>query len=120
MADFDAERVDISLDQGDDETFAITRQDSDGNAKSISGYTFWLTIKNDYSDSDADAAVQKTVTSHTDAANGKTEIDLTSSDTGDLSGNYFYDIQEKDGSGNVNTLVKGKLWFSPDVTDSTS
>lgn len=122
MSNFDgtAADQDFAFDQGDDETFAITREDSDGNAKDISGYTFWLTIKSNRSDSDANAVVQNKVTSHTDAANGQTEIDLTNSDTNSLAGNYHYDIQEKTDGGSVNTLVQGTMYFRTDVTNSTS
>lgn len=121
MSDFNAAapRQDIELDEGDDETFALTRQDSSGLAIDISGYTFWLTVKNDPEDTDANAVLQKTVTAHTDAANGQTEIDLTNSDTEDLQGRYWYDIQEKTSGGTINTLMHGTLYFQPDVTEAT-
>lgn len=116
----DAEVVDLSLNEGDDDTFVITKKDSDGNAEDISGWTFWLTIKADREDTDANATVQKKVTSHTDAANGETEISLTNSDTSDLQGKYYYDMQYKDGSSNIKTFMTGKIFFQPDVTESTS
>lgn len=116
----DAPTRDFVFDQGDDEPFQITRQNDDGTAKDITGYTFWLTIKSSKEDSDADAVVQKTVTSHTDAVNGETTIDLTNADTDGLAGSYVYDIQEKTASGNINTLLKGTMYFDEDVTESTS
>ena len=122
MSTFDATAADQNLefDQGDDEVINITRKDSDGNTIDITGYTFWLTIKASKSDSDADAVVQKTVTSHTDAVNGETKFSLADTDTDSLSGHYFYDIQEKTAGGGINTLMAGSMRFETDVTDSTS
>lgn len=119
MSSFAAPVVDFEIDQGDDETFSITRQYSDGTAKPISGYTFWLTIKESIEESDADAAVQKTVTTHTDPGNGETEIDLPAAETATLAGLYKYDIQEKTAAGSINTLLQGTLYVGPDVTDSS-
>lgn len=119
MSEFLAETHNLSIDQGDDETLAITRQDADGNAIDISGYTYWLTVKADINDSDADAEVQKQVTTHVDAANGRTDITLTASDTEPLAGNYHYDIQEKTNAGNINTLMHGTLTVREDVTEAT-
>lgn len=118
--DIGGTRHDFTLMEGDTETFSITKEDSDGNPVDISGWTFWLTIKSDSEDTDANAAVQKKVTSHTDAANGETEIELTSSDTDDLQGDYDYDIQYKDGAGDVVTPLYGTIHFRADVTEATS
>lgn len=115
----EAERVDLSMTSGDDETFSITYKDEQGNVRDISGWTFWLTVKSDRSDTDGNAVVQKTVTSHVDAANGETEITLTASDTDGLSGAYWYDMQRKDSSGNVKTFMLGRLIIEEDVTEST-
>lgn len=120
MGTFTAPEEDLSFDQGDSETFVLTRQNSDGTAKDITNYIFWLTIKESTSDSDADAAVQKEVTTHTDPVNGTTEIDLTAADTDGLDGNYVYDLQEKTDAGIVNTLMWGTLYVRVDVTNTTT
>lgn len=114
-----AAKKDFDFDQGDTETFKLTRENADGTAKDITGYTFWLTLKESKDDSDANAAVQKTVTNHTAPANGETELPLTASDTDGLQGSYYYDIQEKTDNGEINTLVKGMMSFDVDVTEST-
>jgi hypothetical protein len=115
----DASRVDIELMSGDDETFRITKQDQNGNAEDISGWIFWLTIKEDRDDSDSEAVIQKPVTSHTDPANGTTEVTLTADDTADLSGAYYYDMQFKTDTGTIQTFVIGGLYIKPDITEAS-
>lgn len=118
--DFDAEVVNWSFDQGDAHTFAISRTKSDGTAYDISSWTFWLTVKESRSDADSEAAIQKTVTSHTNPTNGETEIDITASDTDSLEGNYVYDMQYKtSASSDPKTFMKGQMYFDPDVTEAT-
>jgi hypothetical protein len=118
---FDAEAAerDFLFDQGDDETFVITRENEDGSTKDITDYTFWLTLKAQKHDSDADAVVQKEVTNHTDPGNGETELTLTNGDTDTLDGSYYYDIQEKTDTGIINTLLKGTCYFDTDTTNAT-
>lgn len=114
-----AERVDLQITSGDDETFSITKEDKDGNTEDITGWTFWLTIKTDQSDSDSDAVIQKNVTTHTDAVNGETNIELDATDTADLAGNYFYDMQFKTDAGDIKTFMYGNLNIQADITEAT-
>lgn len=118
--DFSAAEQDLVIDSGDDETVEITRQDSDGNAIDITNYEFWLTAKAAKDDRDSEAKFQKHVTTHTDPSNGVTEIDISTGDTENLNGSFYYDIQEKTGGNAINTLVEGKLLIRKDVTESVS
>lgn len=106
--------------RGDDETLDIEITDSDGNAVDISGYKFWFTAKSNENDADADAEIGPTTGTITDAANGKAQISLTNSDTDIAVGSYSYDIQQKDASNKITTLVKGKLRITQDITQTTS
>jgi len=118
MSTFDASspQQGFILTSGDDDTFTITYQDADGNVQDITGWTFWLTIKENKSDTDAEAVVQKTVTSHTDPTNGKTEIDVDAADTEDLAGNYWYDMQREDENGDIKTFAHGVMSIREDTT----
>lgn len=121
MATFDASapRQDFTLTEGDDDTFTVTYEDADGNAQDITGWTFWLTVKESITDADSDAVIQKEVTSHTDPTNGQTEFVVTQSDTADLRGNYDYDMQRRDGNGDIVTFATGRLTFEREVTEAT-
>lgn len=109
-----------TITEGDDYPVNLTVTDSDGNAKDITNWTFWMTIKEDRDDTDTDAIIQEKVTSHTDAVNGETRIVLADDDTSELDGNKFYDIQAKKADDTIQTLFKGRIAFDWGATDSTT
>jgi len=108
----------LNIYKRDDVTINLTVKDSDGVAIDITGYKFWLTAKSNPTDSDADAAIQKTVTSHSDPTNGITAIVLTKTDTDIDVGTYAYDIQMRDTNDKITTLVKDDLIIKQDITIS--
>lgn len=113
--------LELSAFKGDDVDIDITVTDSSDNAIDITGWTIWFTAKNKATDDDSDAVIgPKSVTSHTDAANGESKIQLTNSDMDVDSGSYEYDIQTDDGSGNITTWGKGRFRVKEDVTETTS
>jgi len=79
---------DILLKQGDSDILEFAFTDDIGNPIDITGSTLYFSVKSSIDDSIY--YFQKTVTSHTNAANGLTEVSISSSDT-DISGQYFYD-----------------------------
>lgn len=117
--DAEADVIHWNFDSGDDEDIDIERLKADGSPYDLTGWEFWLTIKDDTSQADADAALQITVTSHTDPTNGLTTITIPAADSADLEYDYVYDIQEKKASGKIQTLMKGNMSFAPDVTEAT-
>lgn len=97
----------------------ISAQDCEGfltGRMGITGYTCYLTIKENIDDADASAIVATSWTSHISAANGHTSttVDFASK----TPGTYFYDVQLKDGSNNVVTCGRGTIIIEEDVTDS--
>lgn len=110
----------IEIFRGDDETFDITIKDSDGNAVDISGYKFWITVKHKATDADADAVIGPKTGSVTNAANGEAQIPLTNSETDVDAVKYIYDIQQKDASNKITTLVSGEFRVLEDVTKTTT
>lgn len=105
----------ITYYRGDDNTISLEFTQDDV-AVDITGWTIFFTVKRNMDADDDSADLQKDVTSHTDAAAGETEITLTDADTDDLSGCYYYDIQYKDDSGLIKTVLKGTIEFVEDVT----
>ena len=105
----------------DDISLLLVRQDGDGAAVDITGYTYFFTMKTLRDDTDADALIQKVVTAHTDPTNGKTTISIDAADTASIApGAYFYDIQEKDTSGNIMTWTSDTFQLEQDITVTTS
>lgn len=61
----------------------------------ITNYTVYCTLKINKEDSDANAVINKKITSHTDSGNGISIIEFIESDTKDLLGNYYHEISFK-------------------------
>ena len=68
----------------------------------ITGWTIYFTVKENITDSDANAKINKKITSHTDAENGKSLITLTKIET-NLEGTYHYSLDYKDDEDNERT-----------------
>jgi hypothetical protein len=83
----------------------------------LTGSTVFFTIKpaltNDADDTTAVLAIE--VTSHDDPTNGHTIIPLTSTDTEIEPGEYYYDIQIKNGA-TVTSIPARKVKIVADVT----
>jgi len=109
-----------AITEGDDYPINLTITDGDGNAQDITDWTFWITIKEARDDTDNDAIIQEKVTSHTDAANGETRLVLEDTETAELDGSKFYDIQAKKADDTIQTLFKGRISFDWGATDSTT
>lgn len=109
--------------RGDDHSYQIELKDKDGNPVDITDWTFWLTAKREFEDTDDDAVIQATrEPPHDDPANGLTAITIPSDAVAedaqpDL---LVCDIQREDASGNIFTLARGTMDFLPDVTRSTT
>lgn len=112
----------IQVTKEDTKAIVYTLQDSSGNAIDITNYIIWFTVKNTPDESDADATIQvkNEVGDHSDPTNGQTTFNITSTQNNIDAGDYSYDIQMKDGSGNITTTVKGTYRVLEQITDSTS
>ena len=115
--------VDLEVYKGDSKDYVITVKNSAGTAINITGYTFYMTVKENATDTDAKIA--KTVTSHTTPASGITTISLTAAETDALSVSdqtqkYVYDVRMKDTNGKVTTILNGSFIVKQPVTLSTS
>lgn len=107
--------MNLTFYRGDDNTITLKFMDGD-TPKDITGWTIFFTLKKKIDDSDDDAVLKKDITSHTNAAQGETEIPLLDTNTNDLAGIYHYDIQSKDDSGIIKTVIKGEINFIKDIT----
>lgn len=81
----------------------------------ITDWIIYFTVKKNMNDKDNDAKIKKDITDHADPTNGKTLIELTTSDT-NLIGSHLYDIKYKDDSGNVGIICNGRIKFIKPVT----
>lgn len=96
----------------------------DGIAASLVGATIRFTMKSsewDTNTTDTTAVVTKNVTSHTDAANGKSNITLNPADTSTLTpGKYYYDIKVAESTGAVYKIDEGLITLDGSPTNRLS
>jgi len=104
----------------DDETYTLTFTNSNGTAYDLTDCTVFMTVKRSQEDSDDEAVISKTVTSHTDPTSGITTIALTPTDTDIEEGRYYFDIQLKTSAGEIKTVTKGLFKVTQDITVRTS
>jgi len=96
--------------KGKGKTFHVSHKDSAGAVIDITGWTLYFTAKKKLDDPDSEAVLQKTVTNHVDAINGLSDIVFLNADTVNLKiGEYFYDIQSDDATGENKGVIKNKL-----------
>ena len=110
--------------RGDDWSIKLTLT-SGGSALDITGYTFWFTLKDNIDEvdpGDLQVSITPDITgSPSLASQGIVFITATSTQTNSITPKtYNYDVQQVDGSGNVQTLLIGKVKVVKDVTRSTS
>ena len=89
--------------------------DENDNSIDITGDTIFFTIKNNPTDTDESAVLKKTITDLTDPSNGEAEIELSSTDTSSLLGNYLYDIKIKHDE-KFYTVSEGNICFQKSLT----
>lgn len=115
------EQCTLEIKRGDSVSYTLFFRDEDGVIIDITGYEIRFTVKEKITDTDATAltnGISKTITTHTNPSNGETAISLTPTDT-NLIGSFVFDIQVKDVSGNITTILEGIINFSKDVTQTS-
>lgn len=83
----------------------------------LTGYTATLTIKKNKDDTDGEAVITKSVTSHTDAINGVTQFEVDAIDTVNMVfDDYVFDIEITNGV-IVKTIYVGHWEIQEKVKD---
>lgn len=123
FADFD-----LTIPLGDDYRFRITvTLKATGLPANLTGYQkFWFTAKRSWSDADLAAILAKDSDGNgvtvSDALNGIVEIRLNAADTAALPNRrqkLYGELQMKDGTGFLESPVRGMLNLLPQLTQAT-
>lgn len=118
------ENQNVVIHSGDSHTLTVTVDDgaTPPVALNITGFTiwWWASLMNSSGKFAATATLQKDNTGGggvaiTDAVNGKFQVTLAPADTAALSGDYYHEAQVRDGSGNISTVLTGKLAIVRDL-----
>ena len=114
------EQVCLSIKRGDSWSRTMYFEDEDGARIDITGWTIFLTVKENADDPDTNAIISKTITTFSDPVNGEAEIELTPTDTAQEIESYLFDIQVKTAVGEIYTIVEGIITITKDVTIRTT
>jgi len=107
---------DLQVYRGDDKTWEVQFKNDAGTPIDITGWKVYFTVKEKDSDSDDLAKIKKDTEVHSDPTQGKSQIVLVPTDTENLKGNFYYDIQIKKATGEFITVIVGTLEVLRDVT----
>lgn len=105
---------DLTITQGDEKAYNLSFT-SGGEPLDITGATLKMTVKRSLKDETP--VITKTVTAHTNPTAGETTLTLSTTDTDQPLGVYYYDIQIADGSIAKKTVMKGKLTITWQATE---
>ena len=119
MSQTTVQQNNIVVYRGDDWGCQLTFTDTDGMPIDITGWTIFLTIKVNKDDPDDQAVVTKTVPVTVDPQLGKITITVSSAETYNLDGLYYYDFQFKKQDETIQTLTSGGITFEKDITRRT-
>jgi len=112
----------LTLIRGDSRTYTLTFKTAAGTLYCLKNWAVFFTLKTNWSSADAQASLQKIVTTFSDTTSGTSGVATVSilpTDTVDLEpGEYDYDISVRTSSNETHTVQRGKLTLEYDVTRS--
>lgn len=112
--------MDITVNKSTDHSITLNYKNTDGTARSLVGASVLFTAKPNKWDTDSDdseALIVKLVTSHSNASNGETIIELTDVDTNLAPSSYFYDIVVVESDSKKYRAAQGTLTILAGVTN---
>ncbi len=109
----------IQLIRGDDANLTITFTDENNEVIDLTGYTVFFNVKRikdlDIND-DTTSVISKTIVNIPNAQNGIVIINLSNSETDVMIGQYAWDLQLKNQTGEISSTQKGTLVILQDVS----
>lgn len=102
--------------RGDTVPFTVTILDSDGNPINITGFTLKLSVNPDESPTDEAGKLFTLTGTVTDGPNGVVQFEPNATEANQSEDDYYYDIEQVDGSSKIRTLCKGVFQFRQDIT----
>ena len=110
----------LTLTRRDDKVITFTFYDKDGSAINLTGCALYTTVKQSRDDTDANAKIASTLTIATPATSGIATWTIVPTDTQYLRGLYFWDVQLKDSSSKISTIINDMIEVVEDVTIRTT
>lgn len=115
---------DLTINRGNSKVYELAFVDSAGAPINISNYIIYFMVKRNKTDADSAALIKKIVASHTDAAGGLTEVQVSHEDTLLDAGNYYYEFKYRTpgdiSTANVETIQQGIYTITQNVVNDIS
>lgn len=122
--------MDLNIIRGDDEFIDLQLATASGTAADLTNVDLWFTVKENQFDKDDRAVLQKSTIAGTVVIGSPPEaglavVSISSASTATLRARFlsvplYWDVQLKDGAGNIQTVASGTITIAPDITRSTS
>jgi hypothetical protein len=110
----------LDIVQKDTKTYRLNFTENDV-AVDITGWTVYFTVKENFSDTDVNAKISKSVVaSGADAEAGIVRISLTSTDTNIDYGKYYYDLKVRQSVTSLETMLNGIFQVNKTVRQTAS
>lgn len=107
----------ITRKRGDTYADEITiTSEATGTAVDITGYTFKMTLDPSRAPIDGTTKIYEVIGTITNGPAGKVEFVPTLTQSDQIPGNYYYDIQMTDGVGRKRTIALDKYVYQQDIT----
>lgn len=117
MVSFCSAIENICVTRGDSPVIPVEIRDSVGAIVDITGYSFILTVDPSPEPSNnTNNLFQKTIPAIPDGSSGITQFQLTTTDTDQTPGVFFYDIQMTTTAPSIRTILSGEFEIKQDVT----
>ncbi len=109
--------IDLCISRGDTTAWTFTiRSGTPAVAVDITGFSYVLTVDPNSEPTDALGNLFALTGTITDAVNGVVEFSLSAAQADQTPAEYFFDLQQTDGSSNLRTIAKGKFEFRQDIS----
>jgi len=101
---------DLIIQQGMTKAYEV-QITKNGQAENITGWTIIFIVKTKLGDPDSSAVINKEITDHSDASNGKSLIRLEGEDTDITPKSYYYSVKfiDDEDPENKGVIVRGKI-----------
>lgn len=110
----------LTLTRRDDKTITFTFYDEDGDLLDLTDCALYTTVKQSRDDTDVNAKIASTLTIATPATSGVATWTIVPADTQYLKGLYYWDVQLKDATSKITTLINDMIEVVEDVTIRTT
>jgi len=104
--------------KGDTYSLDITITNTSDEPIDLTGCTVFFTVKRNIQDTDAQALINKTITSFISPTTGDASITLLASDV-DYVGEFYYDVKIKSVAGVITSVITDKFILLDHVTIRT-